>query len=240
MKPNFRSISGAALMLVIIPIFAGLLACMPVPIGDPEKSRIDPDITGVWIMEDDGGGVAAYMFRPYDKRSWLLMGAEFELGEEFVGEEPEIRTTKDAINALETYPIGSNGLTSTSTVAYKVWLAKLGGEQFMTWEIVGGFQDDGSFTSEFWYVFKVHKTSDKQFELFMLNPENDAFDDIVMPKEYEGDDYANKMRRTWERAIKKSIDDPELYVDDPMVFRRLPVPLMDKASELFQEVVEFE
>jgi len=226
-------------MLVIIPIFAGLLACMPVPIGDPESSRIDPDVTGVWIMDGDESSVAAYVFRPYDKRTWLLIGAEISPGEEFVGDELEIQSAQDAIIALETYSIGSEGLTSTSTIVYKAWLAKLGGEQFMTWEPVGGFNGDGSFTPEYWFVFKVHKTSDKQIELLMLNPEHDTFDDIVMPKDYEGDDYARKMRRTWERAIKKAIDDPELY-GNPLVLQRLPVPLMDKASELFQEVVEFE
>ena len=54
MRPNVRSASGMVLMLAIIPIFAGLLACMPVPIGDPERSRIDPEITGVWFLESDG------------------------------------------------------------------------------------------------------------------------------------------------------------------------------------------
>ena len=54
MSAKLRSISGALLMLVIIPILAGLLACMPVPIGNPERSRIDPAITGVWaFMEED-------------------------------------------------------------------------------------------------------------------------------------------------------------------------------------------
>ena len=238
MKPNIRSISGAALMLVIISIFAGLLACMPVPSGDHERSRVDKDISGVWLMDGDGS-VEAYMFRPYDKRTWLVMGAEFNPGKEFVGEKLEIETIQDAIVALETYPIGSKGLTSTSTVAYKAWLTSLGGERFMTWENVGGFRDDGSFTPEYWFVFKIHKTSNEKFELFMLNPEHKTFDDIVMPKDYQGDDYVRKMRRTWERAIKKAIDDPELY-GDPLVLRRIPTPLMDKASALFEEVVEFE
>ena len=35
MTPKIRSFSGAALMLVVIPIFVGLLACMPVPVGNP-------------------------------------------------------------------------------------------------------------------------------------------------------------------------------------------------------------
>ena len=53
MRPNIRTVSGAILMLAIIPIFAGLLACMPVPIGNPEKSRIDPEISGVWLAAAD-------------------------------------------------------------------------------------------------------------------------------------------------------------------------------------------
>ena len=41
MKARTRSISGALMMLVIVPLFAGLLACMPeyVPLGNPERAR---------------------------------------------------------------------------------------------------------------------------------------------------------------------------------------------------------
>ena len=53
MTPKIRSFSGAALMLVIIPIIAGLLACMPVPIGDPERSRVDPGLNGAWVLQSD-------------------------------------------------------------------------------------------------------------------------------------------------------------------------------------------
>ena len=76
MTPKTRSYSGAALMLVIIPIFAGLLACMPVPVGDPERSRIDPGLSGVWAMTEDGAEGGSYLFRPYDKRTWLVVGVE--------------------------------------------------------------------------------------------------------------------------------------------------------------------
>ena len=65
MTKNTRSLCGAILMLMIIPIFAGLLACMPVPIGNPERSRIDPDLNGPWAMED-GGDVNLYLYQPYD------------------------------------------------------------------------------------------------------------------------------------------------------------------------------
>ncbi len=74
MKANSRSATGALLMLLIAPVIVGLLACMPVPIGNPERSRIDPAITGVWAFmeEDEIGGY--YAFEPFDKRTWLLTG----------------------------------------------------------------------------------------------------------------------------------------------------------------------
>ena len=42
MKARTRSISGALMMLVIIPISAGLVACLPayVPPGDPGHEQI--------------------------------------------------------------------------------------------------------------------------------------------------------------------------------------------------------
>ena len=32
---------------------AGLLACMPVPVGDPERSRIDPNLSGAWLLAEE-------------------------------------------------------------------------------------------------------------------------------------------------------------------------------------------
>jgi len=238
MKPNIRSVSGALLMMVIIPIFAGLLACMPVPVGNPERSRIDADLNGAWILGDDGDS-AMYLFQPYDKRTWLIVGAQFQEGKESGIEDLEIGTAADALAALRKFPVGEKGITSRTTVAYKAWLTKLGGEQFLTWEPVGGINDDGSFTPEAWYVYKVVKVSADRVNLYMLNSEHDVFDDIVGPDDYEGDDYARDMRRTWERAIKKNIKNAELF-GEPTVMYRVQSSDLEKAAELFQEVIEFE
>jgi len=73
------------LALVLIPIFAGLLACMPVPIGDPERSRIDPELSGVWAVlqsEDSGSDAIFYIIEPYDKRTWLVTGGLMGVGED--------------------------------------------------------------------------------------------------------------------------------------------------------------
>lgn len=155
MTPKVRSLSGAALMLVIIPIFAGLLACMPVPVGDPERSRIDPELNGVWAMTEDGEVGGYYLFRPYDKRTWLVIGFK----------ESDADTPKVAI--------------------YKAWLTKLGGEKFMTWEPAGGINKDGSFLPEFWFVFRLDKNNPSQVELHILNYEYEGFERIPEPDEHE-------------------------------------------------------
>ena len=239
MTKNTRSLSGALLMLMIIPIFAGLLACMPVPIGDPERSRIDPDLNGPWVM-DDGSDVNLYLYQPYDKRTWLVVGAEIEEGSEADIDDLHIETAGDVFAALQTYPIGSDGITSRTTIAFKAWLTKLGGVQFMTWEPVGGMNSDGSFTPEYWFVFKVVKETEDRINLYLVDPDYEGFEGITTPDDYEGNDYVGDMRRTWERALKKHAKDPELYGDDPWVLHRVPASAIENAAELFQEVIEFD
>lgn len=240
MTSRTRSIVGALMMLAILPILAGLLACMPVPIGDPERSRIDQDMNGVWVMDDGSGDIALYAFQPYDKRTWLVTGAGFEAGPDFEGEEPDLDTVDDFLKALETLPIGDDGFTSDVTVVYKAWLAKIGGVRFMTWQQVGGFDDEGSFTPKYWFVFKVGKISKDRLELHMVNVEHDGFDHIVKPRDYEGDDYVGDTRRRWERALKKNLDDEDLYAEDTLSLTRLPAEHLEAAAELFQEVISYD
>jgi len=239
MRPNVRSFSGAALMLVIIPVVAGLLACMPVPIGDPERSRIDPALNGVWTMDDGGDSGGMYLFQPWDKRTWLQVAVEIKPGSKFEGELPTMASLDELAAVLQNHPVGEDGITSRTTALYKTWLTKIGGKKFMTWEPVGGFDGDGRHVPEYWLVFRLEKVNADEFQLLMLNPEYDGFDDIKTPKEYDGDDYAADMRRTFEKAIKRNIDDEEMYTE-PLVMRRLPASAMDAAAELFEEVIEFE
>ena len=235
MTKNIRSLSGAALMLMIIPIFVGILACMPVPIGDPERSRIDPSLSGTWVMEEDGDS-NLYLFQPYDKRTGLVVGAQIEEGSEAEIDDLDIKTAGDVFAALRTYSIGDDGITSPTTIAFKAWLTKLGGEQFMTWEPVGGMNNDGSFKPDYWFV----KENEDRVNLYVVNPEYEGFDGVTTPDDYDGDDYVGDMRRTWERALKRHAKDPELFGDEPWVMHRVPASDVEKVAELFQEVIEFD
>ena len=168
------------------------------------------------------------------------MGTEIEAGDEFEGELPAIETPEDYAAALENLSIGKDGITARSVAIYKVWLAKIGGERFMTWEALGPADKNGRAPPEMWFVFKVTKNDANQFELLVLNGESDLFDDIPTPKEYDGDDYASDMRRKFERVIKRNVDNEELYAEDPFVLYRLSEDAQEGAFELFSEVIEME
>lgn len=252
MKSIHRTMIGVLVMLAIMPMFAGLLACMPVPIGNPERSRIDPDISGVWAWEADGDAGELYLFRPYDKRTWLVVGAAVEAGPEYEGAPLEIDSADDTFRILRSHEVGKDGITSTGTVAYKAWLTRLGGKHFMTWEAVGGFNSDGSHVPEYWFVWRLDKRDRDRFDLYLVNGEHDAFADLAesmgaFTTEHEFADadeylrYLQKIRPKWDRALKKAAarDDDELY-GDAASFTRVPDELMGAASELFEEVIDYD
>ncbi|RZV39103.1 MAG: hypothetical protein EX272_01405 [Chromatiales bacterium] len=208
MKATTRSVSGAVLMLAIIPVIVGLLACLPVPVGDPERSRVDADLNGIWALAEEGEVDGYYLFRPWDKRTWLVLGVE---------------EGKDTLKPL---------------AIYKAWLAKLGGEKFMTWEMAGGVNDEGSFAPEYWFVFRLEKTDANRFQLHLLDYEYAGFKDLPKPDGYEGD-YASDMRRKFERIIRKNADDEAMY-GDALELRRLDGEELDAAQGYFEQLVSFE
>lgn len=250
MRPNFRSVSGAILMLAIIPIFAGLLACMPVPIGDPEKARIDPDINGVWVLEMDDELNGLYHFQPFDRRAWILTGVPLEEGPDYEGEnfdleeDFDLETADDVFQLLDTVGVGDDGVTATSTIIYKAWLTKLGKHTFMNWEMTTAFNEDGDFPEAFWFVFRVDKVDENRIDLHVVNSEHDAFDDLKEPAEgLRAHEYPDDIRRDWERALKKAArneEDEDLYIEEPWSLRRVPDELLGEVSDLFGEVIEFE
>ena len=202
MKPTTRSISGAVLMLAIIPAIIGILACMPVPIGDPERSRIDPEISGVWVWLDSEDDAAFYAFEPYDKRTWLLTGVPMEASEAVVLANYDLQTYAGLAELIENVTVGDDGVTATEIMLYKAWLTKLGGVWFMTWEPKTVF-DNESFSPELWYVFRMDRPDENTLDLTMLDD-----------KLFEG---VEETRRAYERVIKKNAKNEKLYLDDETI-----------------------
>lgn len=203
MSSKYRSLSGVALMLLIIPIFAGLLACMPVPIGDPERSRIDPDMTGIWVIVNEEGrsNIVFYVVEPYDKRTWLIMGIEVESSDDVDFEDYDLSTYAGYEKLVADNKESSGNFYSENLILYKAWLAKLGGERFWTWEPKGKV-DALNEDPEVWMVYQVRKEGENTLVLRMVDPDADLFEDIEV------------TRRAFERVIKKHANDPAIYVDD--------------------------
>ncbi len=91
-----------------IVVILGLAACVKHPVGDPEKSKVDPQYSGVWLMEEPGGGGSFLFMRPYDSRTYLA-------------------------NILS-YDNKSDGIEPKERIDCKAWLTSIGDAAFITME----------------------------------------------------------------------------------------------------------
>lgn len=224
MRSTARSGSGALLMAVIIPVVVGLLACIPVPIGDPERSRIDPAISGVWVLLGGEEEPGFYAFEPYDKRTWLLTGVPVEEGNGADLSDYSFDSYADIANLMEKEPVGDNGVTASETVVFKAWRTKLGGQWFMTWETLAPLAEN-DYVPEFWYVFRIDKPDENTLDLRMVNGEDAMFKGV------------EKTRRAYERVLRKNARNEDLFSEDPIRLIRVKPEHRAFVAELAREVI---
>ncbi|MGA9572418.1 MAG: hypothetical protein WBS20_00580 [Lysobacterales bacterium] len=198
-----RSGAGLLLTLVLLPLLLGVLACLPVPVGDPEKSRIDPSLSGAWSFVNSDGGHMLMVLDPYDKRTWLL--TLIGLTALPVGETDAAAVSpKLPFNAANADRFKVEGMG-----VYKCWLTKIGGETFMTWESRTLSEISPGENSGEWWVFRVRKSGDDIFYL-------DGFDYAI-----DGLDKV-ETRRDAEKIIRRHVDDPTFFsVEDSPRLQRL-------------------
>ena len=232
MKARTRSLSGALTAILIIPFVIGLLACIPVPIGDPEKSRVDDEITGIWYVRE-GEDAYVNLFEPYDKRTWLVTKIELEIEFDEWCDEPgnEPEGYDEIMAALR--DLGEDCLGKGDQASYKAWTKTLGDTTFMTWEMKGGLDEDHGFHPLLWLGYKIEKAGPDEFTLRMINGGHDVFSEFEENKGYkkmddEGPPFDPRAfrsaRRAFERLLKKNADNEEIYSDgdvDPMLHYRI-------------------
>ena len=223
MKARTRSISGAALMLLIIPGIVGLLACMPVPIGDPERSRVDPELSGVWYLADDNEP-GFYAFEPYDKRTWLLTGLPLDEGPDADFSDYDLGTHQGFAALAKAESVGDDGAVTGKVVLFKAWRKKLAGTWFMTWEPKATFEEK-DFAPEMWFVFRVDRPDADTLHLYMVDGDDDVFKK------------AEETRRAYERVLKKNVRNEEIYADDPIRLTRLSSEQFEFFSSLADEAI---
>lgn len=227
MRPNFRSISGAALMLIIIPIFAGLLACMPeyVPLGNPERARIDENMSGLWFVEgaEDMEGLLGHIvfLQPWDKRTWIISNVLIQDSYSVDLGEHDISTYQGFVDLFES-PEFDDGELELGVMQYKGWLAKLGGETFLTWEIrVVVDKPEQLLEPWYWQDFRVTERTEDRMVWHLI--------DTAFPPLEE----APETKRGWEKVVRKYADDDALYYDETITLQRVK----DGDIKLFAELV---
>jgi hypothetical protein len=98
-------------VLLSLPLAAVILflgGCLPVGLGDPEASKVDAKLVGVWEAVEDGapkGSLVALL--PFDGRAYLMRSAEIE-------------RTADGVKV------------KPGEGCYKAWLTPIDGRLFLT------------------------------------------------------------------------------------------------------------
>ena len=210
MTPRTRSVGGGLMMLTIIPVIIGLMACMEVPIGNPERSRIDPELSGLWTLQDSEGDMSGIvLLEPYDKRTWLGIMVEPYLDASRASADAEIDTYEGLVAASKDPSSGLSAVSADQVGLYKIWLTKLGGALFMVWQPKGVY-DEGEFGAEYALNWRITKHSESSFDLDMIDLNHPAF---------EGVDESD--RKALERVIRKHASDSELYDEEGYAFKRV-------------------
>jgi hypothetical protein len=229
MSPRARSISGAVMAFLTVPLIIGLLACLPVPIGDPERSSIDDEMTGLWMKLQKGEAPAAILLEPYDKRTWLvnLFPLEFDYENCDVSDFDRI-SHAEVMSVIR--EVGGSCMDYGEREAYKAWKTRLGDTWFMTWEPKGVFDEEYGYEPEFWLGFRLDKKGPQEFTLWMIDADSEVFEEL------EGNRSLDKLdeeglprnpatlksaRRALERVVRRHANNEAMYTDGKLAFYRI-------------------
>jgi hypothetical protein len=204
-QQKLRSRAGLLLALVLIPFLLGVLACLPVPVGDPEKSRIDPAMSGIWAGYLEGGDLTIIVLDPYDKRSWLMSWIFLEEGRDVDSDEstePDGSELKPDTSPLQLLrPDSDMQIKKGSVALYKAWLTRIKGVTFITWESKNLSETLPEMVPESWWVFRVRRSGD---DILYLDAFDYDIDDLGEAKTRKEAEKINRMLKNL-GAINKQL-----------------------------------
>ena len=148
------------MFLIMAPFLICVLACLDAPIGDPETSKLNPKLTGVWLgkIEDD---LTLLVLQPFDKRTYLVgwFGPESdEDADERKNPEKETPQKDEASEddaKTKTDEAKLNQINLNKVYIFKGWLTTIGGQQFMCWEPKFALDEESGMKPEMWFAWKV-------------------------------------------------------------------------------------
>jgi hypothetical protein len=75
MKPTQRTLLAIALSLPLAVLLLAVFACLPAPVGDPEKSKVDESLSGIYQgdpVNPNSKETPFAVLRPWDAKTYLL------------------------------------------------------------------------------------------------------------------------------------------------------------------------
>ena len=148
------------MFIIMAPFLVCVLACLKAPIGDPETSKLNPKLTGVWLAKD-GDDFVMLVLQPFDKRTYLVGWFMSESDEDAdKGENPEKETPqKESANEEEAKPKDGDKkldqINFKEALIFKGWLTTIGGQQFMCWEPKFTLDKERGMKPGPWFAWKV-------------------------------------------------------------------------------------
>ena len=137
LSPAQRSVIGILLFVPLAAIILMTLACLPAPIGEPEKATLDKDLIGAWepVAKPEADAKTVVLVRGLDAHTYLI---------QYLSSEKK------------------NDKEKQFQLNYRGWLTTLGGETFLCLEAL----DDEEFLgakekSVYYWAAKITKDKDK-------------------------------------------------------------------------------
>jgi hypothetical protein len=196
-----RLTRAAFLALVAVPSIIALQGCsaISVPVGNLERSRADPVLSGVWLASNPDDSALLAFVEPYDKRSWVIW--VIDLKRKKAGAEDE--TVGPPVDPAALTGWLDQGDEDVGDLGqFKAWLTKLGGERFLVLEPLGQLSTKEGIGADDWYVFRIEMRGNDTFAASMVDPDFQDLDKVT-------------TSRVAEAIIRKNVRNPALYGGDP-------------------------
>jgi len=197
-------------LLLSLPLAAVVLclgACLPVGVGDPEASKVDPRLTGTWVAIDkDGTEGNLFVLLPFDSRTYVMRAIAVDRAGEEVKIEP------------------GEGI-------YKVWLTTIGERTFVTAQPLYQSEAVEDAKRPGFLVAAIQLSDDgTKLEARGVNPSFEALAplkalpghaDYEPPAEGTKAPSEKEAKALLEKVIAANVGNDKLYAEDVLHFRRI-------------------
>jgi hypothetical protein len=157
-----RTLAGLVIFAGLAPFLLALMACLDAPIGDPERSLVDPAITGVWISKAER---TLWVVEPWDKRTWITTWLKPDTPDP--AEASEEAGPQDDLSRFE-------AAKSADVAVFKTWLTEIGGVRFLVLEPKTVVQAEGGMTPGVWLAYALNQPDPAHIELRLVDQAQDA------------------------------------------------------------------